>query len=324
MPSSGNRRASASAQEVVLLNTIAARRKRPPCHQLVEAMKDYIDSSRPRVAWYLSFPRISQSSRQSLAPSPQRPVVIRHDAGTWHTSSMQLYNNPAIHQNSAVKPSHYKQPQTKSQASFRYVNQLSTKTIRIPANLASGTGRSGPLAIYQEIPRRLPKPSGAPPYAHSSSIKTAPQVPNPPSATSFQAPRSISKRPPVRPVVSLAPPSNDRSPSRSEALVDAAGREDSPKIRNPRCQGDRRDTGGLWQAETTHGREQSLPTVDRQPPSDENSEARQNAGATLHLDGAALGRWTIQHIERALARPSNGMTGVDPRATMPRGHISPF
>lgn len=161
-------------------------------------------------------------------------------------------------------------------------------------------------------------------YAHSSSIKTAPQVPNPPSATSFQAPRSISKRPPVRPVVSLAPPSNDRSPSRSEALVDAAGREDSPKIRNPRCQGDRRDTGGLWQAETTHGREQSLPTVDRQPPSDENSEARQNAGATLHLDGAALGRWTIQHIERALARPSNGMTGVDPRATMPRGHISPF
>jgi hypothetical protein len=44
----------------------------------------------------------------------------------------------------------------------------------------------------------------------------------------------------------------------------------------------------------------------------------------LHLDGAALGRWAIQYLERALSKPGNGMTGIDPRATKPRGHVSPF
>jgi hypothetical protein len=44
----------------------------------------------------------------------------------------------------------------------------------------------------------------------------------------------------------------------------------------------------------------------------------------LHLDGAALGRWAIQHLERSLSRPANGITGIDPRATSPRGHVSPF
>lgn len=53
---------------------------------------------------------------------------------------------------------------------------------------------------------------------------------------------------------------------------------------------------------------------------------RTNTGgaATIHLDGAALGRWTIQHVEQALSKSTNSMTGVDPRATMPRGHVSPF
>ena len=45
---------------------------------------------------------------------------------------------------------------------------------------------------------------------------------------------------------------------------------------------------------------------------------------TLHIDGAALGRWTVQHLERTLGRPSTGMTGVDPRATLPRSRVAPF
>lgn len=45
---------------------------------------------------------------------------------------------------------------------------------------------------------------------------------------------------------------------------------------------------------------------------------------TLHIDGQALGRWTIQYLERALGRPSAGMTGVDPRLSTPRSRISPF
>lgn len=45
---------------------------------------------------------------------------------------------------------------------------------------------------------------------------------------------------------------------------------------------------------------------------------------TVHIDGSALGRWTIQHLERALGKPATGMTGVDPRASPPRSRVSPF
>jgi hypothetical protein len=49
-----------------------------------------------------------------------------------------------------------------------------------------------------------------------------------------------------------------------------------------------------------------------------------SAPATLHIDGSALGRWTIQHLEHVLAKPTAGITGVDPRANTPRGRVSPF
>lgn len=48
------------------------------------------------------------------------------------------------------------------------------------------------------------------------------------------------------------------------------------------------------------------------------------AASTLHLDGSSLGRWAIQHLERVLSKPPSGMTGVDPRATVPRSRVAPF
>jgi hypothetical protein len=54
------------------------------------------------------------------------------------------------------------------------------------------------------------------------------------------------------------------------------------------------------------------------------SSSRPGSGSTLHLDGAALGRWTIDHLGHVLGKPSTGMTGVDPRASIPRSRISPF
>ncbi len=48
------------------------------------------------------------------------------------------------------------------------------------------------------------------------------------------------------------------------------------------------------------------------------------SSATLHLDGAALGRWAVDHLGRVLAKPAKGMTGVDPRATIPCSRVSPF
>jgi hypothetical protein len=46
--------------------------------------------------------------------------------------------------------------------------------------------------------------------------------------------------------------------------------------------------------------------------------------ATLHIDGSALGRWAVQYLERALGKPATGMTGVDPRVTIPRSRVAPF
>jgi len=46
--------------------------------------------------------------------------------------------------------------------------------------------------------------------------------------------------------------------------------------------------------------------------------------STIHIDGSALGRWAVQYLERALGRPTTGMTGVDPRASLPRYRVSPF
>lgn len=48
------------------------------------------------------------------------------------------------------------------------------------------------------------------------------------------------------------------------------------------------------------------------------------AVSILHIDGSALGRWTLQHLERTLGKPTTGMTGVDPRATIPRSRVAPF
>jgi hypothetical protein len=53
-------------------------------------------------------------------------------------------------------------------------------------------------------------------------------------------------------------------------------------------------------------------------------QGKASSAATVHIDGSALGRWTIQHLERALGKPATGMTGVDPRASPPRSRVSPF
>jgi hypothetical protein len=46
--------------------------------------------------------------------------------------------------------------------------------------------------------------------------------------------------------------------------------------------------------------------------------------STIHIDGSALGRWAVQHLERALNKPATGMTGIDPRAAVPRSRVAPF
>jgi hypothetical protein len=61
-----------------------------------------------------------------------------------------------------------------------------------------------------------------------------------------------------------------------------------------------------------------------EPEQDVRRQQQRRSASTLHIDGAALGRWTIQHLTRTLGKPSTGMTGVDPRMTLPRSRVQPF
>jgi hypothetical protein len=57
---------------------------------------------------------------------------------------------------------------------------------------------------------------------------------------------------------------------------------------------------------------------------DEGRTPHSARASVLHIDGAVLARWTVQHLERALGGPTSGMTGIDPRAGLPRNRVSPF
>jgi hypothetical protein len=63
---------------------------------------------------------------------------------------------------------------------------------------------------------------------------------------------------------------------------------------------------------------------DREATAASEPQRRKSGVSTIHIDGSALGRWTVQHLERALSKPATGMTGVDPRAAVPRSRVAPF
>jgi hypothetical protein len=73
-----------------------------------------------------------------------------------------------------------------------------------------------------------------------------------------------------------------------------------------------------------------IDSAEAEPPEPGESEQgaprqhRSPSASTLHIDGAALGRWTIEHLARTLGKPTTGMTGVDPRLTLPRSRVQPF
>jgi hypothetical protein len=78
------------------------------------------------------------------------------------------------------------------------------------------------------------------------------------------------------------------------------------------------------QGPTDTDRARSEPLEAGASPSGTRQQDSPPSASTLHIDGAALGRWTIQHLARALGKPAAGMTGVDPRANIPRNRVQPF
>jgi hypothetical protein len=82
------------------------------------------------------------------------------------------------------------------------------------------------------------------------------------------------------------------------------------------------DEGGSEQS--TRPDSHSEPDVLKTDAHFDQQQSKSPSASTIHIDGSVLGRWAIRHLERTLAKPASGMTGVDPRASLPRGRVSPF
>jgi hypothetical protein len=188
---------------------------------------------------------------------------------------------------------------------------------------ASATGHLQFMALrHSVVGKQLSRPVTSPDI-RQPTVASGPESPNRPPDRLFYMVLDSSKRRAAQGVPSLVPTSGHRRPPESVSPARTWRQEFAPEMKLGRSEAARALSSKPRHSDLTDSGQRSLPTTNRQAPSDMLSGG-QLIGATLHLDGAALGRWAIQHIERALARPSNGMTGVDPRATMPRGHISPF
>lgn len=79
------------------------------------------------------------------------------------------------------------------------------------------------------------------------------------------------------------------------------------------------DAGRLYENDGNPHPEGLESTSDHEP-----QQRKTSSAATVHIDGSALGQWAIRHLERSLGKPTTGMTGVDPRASLPRSRVSPF
>ena len=77
-------------------------------------------------------------------------------------------------------------------------------------------------------------------------------------------------------------------------------------------------------AATKYGSDLPRDPVNTDRPGNAAAENAISRPAMLHLDGATLGRWVTEHLERTLARPTTGMTSIDPRASLPRSRVAPF
>ncbi len=279
-----------------------------------------------RVAWFLGLQRAWTFPKYFLAPQfgkPRKPDVLREEdqpAGSRHHagySSPTAANTRVRHARPDRQMSGLATRQSASRGSLTtqlVAPPLPGRAIEHPkvkrADVGITSGRS-PMAtrppnvsrIFVPISARtaaVSRPTAAPAgrTLGTTIVKYSSPAARPAIFRSLQL-GQLQQHAARKPLVSVSPESTLRVPPpsaiaefTSEPSFESRSQPSSPKPQTDRA-GDRQ---------------------------------RQDNGrtSTVHLDGAALGQWTIRHLERALARPASGMTGVDPRASPPRGRVSPF
>lgn len=280
-----------------------------------------------RIAWFLSLQRILDFPKHFLAPtafasSRRRMPGMAPDVGGSTVSPRYVMTfqgvksrgtgqSPAqsLHRH-APRASFSAPPEVRNSRSESLAGNL-TGAIRWRSNIAS-MAPSIPNKAFLTYTRPLKSIDKFSGIANHSNRKMEA------ASSSALAPGNIVSN-------GLGIPSGSRlrpDDQGSEAIRDTSGG-------NAKVQ-DSRETNGSLSA-GFRGTESSLardPSVLLGEPSsqqgDSGTQRSHTSVTTLHIDGSVLGRWAIQHLERALGKPTSGMTGVDPRATVARSRVAPF
>jgi hypothetical protein len=283
--------------------------------------------SRSRIAWFLRLQRILVFPKHFLAPQAgtyRSPELVGDEAGPVQRRDLGPVTHPAAEVSPVRRavPDHLAlRPLNKSMA------LSSSSTAR--AITAASAGRAVKRPMFQNVYRIAPGRRspvtmnsaftsmaagskhdylraiwGPTPDHAGSSIRTEIQT-RISFADTLPISRSIRNNQPQqsaaeRTFISRSPETTLRAPP-PPSTGDARSEQTSVLNRRPFSGGPPPDLGRSLHRQEIRG-----------------------GASTVHLDGATLGQWAIQHLERVLAKPSAGMTGVDPRASLPRGRVSPF
>ncbi len=278
-----------------------------------------------RIRWFLSLQRILQFPRYFMAPSAAARLG-RHSVAYDPDISRARVRSPLTGHAAATRLRNLRalayQPSTRTSSPIE--DSAVTKSIRViaaaqPAPLVNPlrqyvVGTSAPRATtpqaYQSqtepervTERRFPTPEGV----RASDTK--------PDDMRFVLDRSVSLAP-----INAASWAQGPSPDPYPTMRSPPGwAEKALSSLSPRGPGE--------QTSAENGARTFGSSVSLTHEESRRGDRLQGGGtgvSTLHLDGAALGRWAIQHLERALGKPATGMTGVDPRASTPRSRVAPF
>ena len=278
-----------------------------------------------RLAWFLDLKHIVKFSKYSLAPLPvlrlfKKSVLLDPEAARRAHPTSEGDHGGSLPPNRPTAPALTLASRTTSKSNGEGLRRGSAALTQLAVELSAGrtrlrTPRSGSLLI--------------PPAQHLRGQTAGrlmvnlarPALPSDRSLTESPDPsHRMGRLVPLAPIhVSPTPGDFTGLGSNALTLSASAGTQQTGL-------GASAVISGIQQSDenSEFGRQQSASTWQAGPHTDDQPKRSRSTASTLHIDGAALGRWTVQHLERVLQRPTVGMTGVDPRATVPRNRVSPF
>ncbi len=289
-------------------------------------MEHPLNSNQSHIRWALTLPRGGWSSQRSFAPvrklSPRLfATVVDH----YPTS-----RSATLFHDHFSRPGRTRTAQSTASAKLRdtrMAHSVSQSGDRAP--FVAFAGRTGWISNWTSLSsgsriKRQPQ-QRSPSKQPSHFFAGLQQIPSQRQSSRLQSQvRShIAKVSKATPVASVAPAFRD-GPVDKVTKATATGKDKETSEAETYLAGqDGLHVQHQWQQRVVASRLGA--TLDRDPKNATDCQLATNPQQpTLHLDGAALGRWAVQHLERALSKPINGITGIDPRATVPRGFVSPF